>query len=89
MVRLTVRSQTKEVVVLEVDGWVSDGSVALLEEEGARLLQKADRLVLDLKGVRFIDRAGIALLQRWRGERVVLRGGSSFVRMLLEKHGLI
>ena len=88
MIRLTIQSQTPEEVVLQVDGWVSGKDVDVLEQEGARLLQEARRLVLDLKGVRFIDEAGIALLQRWSGERLVLRNGPPFVRALLEKHGL-
>lgn len=88
MLRLTVTSQSAKEGVLVVDGWVAGKEVALLEQEGTRLLQEAERLVLELRDVRFIDRAGIELLQRWTGERLVLRGGSPFVRMLLEKHGL-
>ena len=88
MIRLTIQSQTPEEVVLQVDGWVSGKNVPILEQEGTRLLQEAQRLVLDLKGVQFIDEAGIALLQRWSGERLELRGGSSFIRALLKAHGL-
>ena len=88
MLRLTVTSQSAKEGVLVVDGWVAGKEVALLEQEGTRLLQEAERLVLELRDVRFIDRAGIELLQRWTGERLVLRGGSPFVRMLLERHGL-
>ena len=88
MIRLTIRSQTPEEVVLQVDGWVSGKNVPILEQEGTRLLGETQCLVLDLKGVRFIDEAGIALLQRWSGERLVLQDGPPFVRALLEKHGL-
>ena len=88
MVRLTVISQTNEEAVLKVEGWVSGADVALLEEEGARLLREAECLILDLSGVRFIDREGIALLQRWSGERLVLHGASPFVRTRLAEHGL-
>jgi anti-anti-sigma regulatory factor len=89
MIRLRTGTQTPEEVVLEVHGWVSSGrNVEILEQEGTRLLEESERLVLDLKGVQFIDREGIALLQRWWGERLVLRNGSPFVRMLLETYGL-
>ena len=89
MVRLTVISQTKEEAVLKVEGWVSGADAALLEEEGTRLLGESERLVLDLEGVRFIDREGIALLRRWSGERLELRGASPFVRTVLEEEGLV
>jgi len=88
MVRLTIRSQTPEEVVLEVDGWVSEADVEILEQEGTRLLREAERLVLYLNGVRFIDEAGIELLRRWLEEGLVLRGGSLFIRTLLESHGM-
>jgi anti-anti-sigma regulatory factor len=73
--------------MLQVDGWVSGGDVSILEQEGMRLLGETHRLVLDLKGVQFIDEAGMALFQRW-GERLELRGGSPFIRALLEAYGL-
>ena len=89
MLRLTIRSQTPEEVVLEVSGWVSGTDVDILEQEGTRLLGEAERLVLDLTHVKFIDREGLALLQRWSGERLALRGASLFIRTLLEEHGLV
>lgn len=88
MVRLTVVSQSKEETVLKIEGWVSRTGVAVLEEEGTRLFRQTQRLVLDLEDVKSIDRTGIALLQRWSGERLVLRGASPFVRTLLAKHGV-
>ena len=89
MIRLTVRSQTPQEAVLQVDGWVSGKNVAILEGEGMRLLEESRCLVLELKGVKFVDEGGIGLLQRWWGERLELRGGSWFLRMLLGKHGLV
>ena len=88
MVRLTVVSQGKAETVLKVEGWVSRTDVPVLEEEGTRLLQQTPRLVLDLEGVKSIDRAGIALLGRWSGDRLELRGASPFLRTLLAKHGV-
>ena len=88
MVRLTELSQTKEEAVLKVEGWVSGADVALLEEEGTRLLRETECLVLNLEGVRSVDREGIALLLRWSGERLVLRGASPFVHTRLAKYRL-
>jgi anti-anti-sigma factor len=88
VLRVTVVSQGKEEIVLKVEGWVSEENVALLEQEGTRWLQEAGRLVLDLAGVQFIDQKGVALLQGWSGKRLVLCGGSAFVRALLAANGL-
>ena len=88
MLRLTILSQTPEEVVLALDGRVAETEVKVLEQEGSQHLRQVHRLVLDLEGVKYIDRAGIALLQRWAGERLVLRGASRFIGALLEGHGL-
>jgi len=88
MLRLTVRSRTPEEAVLQVDGWVVGEQVSLLAQEGARLLRTSRRLRLDLKGVVFLDQAGLALLQEGWGERVRLQNGSPFIRALLARHHL-
>lgn len=88
MIRLTVRNQTPEEARLQVDGTVAEEGVRVLEQEGSRLLQESRRLILDLKGVIFIDEAGLALLQGWSGARLVLRNGPPFIRALLDRHGL-
>lgn len=88
MLRITEMSCTREETVLKVEGWVTGRGAVLLEEEGARRLRLAPHLVLDLKGVQFIDADGIAVLKRWSGNGLILRGGSLFVRALLRQHGL-
>lgn len=88
MLRLTTLSQNGEEGVLKLEGWVAGEEVALLEEELSRQLHESRRLVLDLKGVRFIDQAGLELLARWCGGQLVLRGGSGFIQELLKAHGL-
>lgn len=88
MLRLSVRCQTPAEAVLQVDGWVAAEQVLLLAQEGARLLRTSRCLWLDLKGVIFIDQAGLALLQEGWGQRVRLRNGSPFIRALLAQHHL-
>lgn len=88
MLRLTLLSQTPMETVRALDGWLMGEDVALLEQEGRPWLQEAGRLVLDLKGVQFIDREGIELLKRWVGEGVVLRDGTPFIQALLAAHGV-
>ena len=88
MLRITEMSCSREESVLKVEGWVTGRGAVLLEEESAGRLRLVPHLVLDLEGVRFIDATGIAVLKRWSGKRLVLRGGSLFVRALLRQHGL-
>jgi anti-anti-sigma regulatory factor len=88
MLRLTVVSQTPEETVLKVEGWITSETAALLRAEGGQWLDQKPRLILDLDGVSFIDETGFALLQSWPAERVKLRGGSGFIRNLLEVYGI-
>lgn len=89
VLRISVVSQNGEEVVLKVEGWVSEENVCVLEEEGERWFRQVRRLVLDLSGVRFMEDAGIELLQRWYGERLILRDLSPFLHALLEAHHLV
>ena len=88
MLRIMTVSQSQEEVVLKVAGWLAGENVDLLAQEGAPVLGQVRRLVQDLQEVRFIDEAGIALLQGWSSQGLVLRGGSVFIRALLKTHGL-
>ncbi len=85
MMRITTLSHSTDEVVLKVEGWISGEDVDLLEQESKHWLQQAKHLVLDLSGVKSIDSRGVTLLQRWPDEQLILRGQSSFVRMLLHK----
>ncbi len=82
MLRITVVSQTPDEVVLRMEGWVSGTNVELLKQEVTHWFREAKYVVLDLTNIRFIDEAGITLLQGWSKKR--LRGGSLFVHTLLE-----
>ena len=53
-----------------------------------RCRRQSNRLVLDLGGVKFIDEAGLWVLKKWAGKRLVLRGATLFVRALLHAQGL-
>jgi anti-anti-sigma factor len=88
MFRLVVVSSDSEEVVVKLDGWLAGANVDLLQREVVGYLQESSTLVLDLEGVRSIDRSGLRLLQRWAGGRLVLRGGSLFLDTLLRAHGL-
>ena len=88
MLRITERCQTSTQAVLVIEGWVSGKDVAFLEEEVTRRLQSGRCVVLDLTGIRAIDRGGIALLRGWRDAPLTLRKGSPFIQALMATHGL-
>ena len=88
MLRLEILSRTPEEAILKVEGWIAEEGVLLLEQQGRQMRQEAKHLVLDLQGVRSIDRAGVALLKCWTQDGVALRRPSPFVQALLETHGL-
>ena len=88
MLRIDLITQSGSQAELRVEGWIAGEGVALLAVEVSRHLQEKEKLVLDLKGVDFIDEAGIALLAGWPAEQLELRGGSVYLRMLLDRRGL-
>ena len=88
MLRIDVIEHGREETVMKMEGWLADQDVALLESEAEIHLRAGKRLVLDLEGIRFIDHAGLDLLERWTKKGVTLRGGSLFVRSLLTARGL-
>ena len=89
MVRLTVISQSCEETAVKVEGWIRRADLAWMEQDINGWLRETQRVVLDLDDVKFIAPAGIEVLKRCAGDRLVLRGGSVFLRMLLSACGLI
>lgn len=73
---------------LAAHGRIAGDDVALLAREVEPRLKADGQLVLDLDGVRFIDRESTERLRGWVVEGLVLRGGSIFVRLLLRERGL-
>ena len=74
-------------------GFAAHGRIAgddanLLAREVETRLKTDGQLVLDLDGVRFIDRESTEKLRGWVAEGLVLRGGSIFVRLLLRERGV-
>ena len=88
MLRITLLSQSTEEAVLKIEGRITGADVALLECEIRGKFEQAQRLVLDLQGLKHIDREGLELLKHWSADQLVLRDSSVFVRTLLQTHGL-
>ena len=87
MLRLTLSCHSCEESVLQIDGWITGPQGALVQTEIVRLLEQTQHLILDLKGVRFLDEAGAAHLRHWSGERVTLHHVPPFIRALLDRPG--
>ena len=88
MLRITPLSQSKKEAIVKIEGRITGADVALLDREIKAKFGQTQRLVLDLQGLKHIDRDGLELLKRWSREKLVLRDSSVFVRTLLETHGL-
>jgi anti-anti-sigma regulatory factor len=88
MLRITPLAQTDEETILRIEGRFVGADVVLVDREIRVRFEQSQRLVLDLQGLKHIDRDGLELLKRWSGEALVLQGCSPFVRTLLDNHGL-
>lgn len=88
MLRIDVKSHTDVETVLKLSGWLSGREVDTLRREGEARQAETRRLVIDLSGLRFIDRSGLDLLERWAGGGAVLCGGTLFIHSLLAGRGL-
>ncbi len=83
MLRLEKVIEDNATVTLKLEGRIVTHWVAILEEECSRILRGPKRLILDFAGVTFIDREGVSLLNKVRGERVWLVNCSPFVKGLV------
>ena len=88
MLRISHATSTAREAVLKIEGWINEADIALLETEITRVRSESSRLVLDLSGVRFIDRAALPHLRAWSKEHVILKNASPFIQALLEGHDL-
>ena len=85
--RITSISQDDESAELKIEGRVTAADVALLDGEIRAEFDRVERIVLNLEGLKHIDREGLEMLKGWSGDRLVLQGCSSFIRSLLAASG--
>lgn len=83
MLRIEKVGEDAATVILKLEGRMVAQWVTALKEECQRVLRGPKRLVLDVAGVTFVDRDGVAMLGKMRNERVQLVNGSLFLRELL------
>jgi ABC-type transporter Mla MlaB component len=84
MLRITVNDSTPHAVGLLLEGQIIEGWVDVLANYCEGILNQQRGLTLDLAGVSFLDKRGIALLQYLIQRRVKVINCSGFVGQLLE-----
>jgi ABC-type transporter Mla MlaB component len=84
MFRISENDASPERVTLLVEGSISNHWVEIMREVCAQSLEKSHQLVLDLAGVTFADRLGIALLQELQRRQVQLVNCSPFLKEQLK-----
>ena len=85
MLRISETSTSFEIVILLLEGQVAHQSADIVRETVEKILAKGGQLILDLAGVTFADRRGIALLQDLQKRQVKLINGSPFLREQLKQ----
>jgi len=85
MLRISENNDSAEIVILLLEGQVSQHWVEVTREVCEQVLSPGTQLTLDLAGVTFADRAGVALLQELQQRHVKLINGSPFLREQLKE----
>ncbi len=83
MLRISTVESEKEAIRLQLEGRVVGRWVAELSRSCVPILEQGRKLTLDLGGVSFVDRDGIALMRGLMRRQVVLENYSTFVAIQL------
>ena len=84
MVRITVTDSTPDALTLLLEGQLIGETVDEFELSCEQTLASGQRLTLDLAGVSFVDRKGVALFHRLATRNVSIVNCSGFVAELLK-----
>jgi anti-anti-sigma regulatory factor len=84
VLRITRQTHVAATVTLKLEGRLMEPWASELDRLATDALDRRNRLVLDLSGLLFVDREGIALLRALGARGASLSGGSSFVTALVE-----
>ncbi|HKY70704.1 MAG TPA: hypothetical protein VJL88_02190 [Nitrospira sp.] len=87
MLKITKMEDNGAMVVLKLEGKVTDQWAVLLEEECRSLLGNGKRLFLNCADVQFLDDRGVDVLRNLPSQQVTLMGAPGFVTELLETGG--
>jgi ABC-type transporter Mla MlaB component len=84
MVRISVTGSNPEALTLLLEGQLIGEAVDELSSSCEKALVNGRRLILDLAGVSFIDRKGVALFHRLATRKISIVNCSGFVTELLK-----
>lgn len=88
MLRITPVNEGTRRATLKVEGTISAEFIAFLQAECCRLLRTGAKVDLDLAGVDYVDRKGVAALRWLRRAGVEVRCASAAVAGVLEAAGV-
>jgi len=87
MLKITNVQESRNAVLLKLEGKITDPWAALLDEECRSFLRQEKEIHLDCSQVDFIDEKGIEVLNRLPKQHVTLMSAPGFVRVLLQTGG--
>ncbi len=86
MVRITVTDSSPDATTLLLEGQLIGDAVDELNSSCEQAFVNGRRLILDVAGVSFIDRKGVAFLHQLATRNVSIVNCSGFVAELLKVH---
>ena len=85
MLKISRSDRDSTHTTLQLEGRVTQAELSELERTRKESQKEGGRLVLDLSGVSFVDREGVAALNRMRRDGIIITGCSPFVGELLKE----
>ncbi len=85
MLRISETDKSAERATLLLEGQVANQTTDIVREAAEKALAQGLQLTLDLSGVMFADRGGIALLRELQQRQVTLSNGSPFLKEQLKE----
>jgi len=84
MLKITTVHEDEKAATLIVDGTITDNCLADIEALCCQyIVEKKKKVLLDLKGVTFVDRKGVTLLKNLQGYGVEIVSSTLYINSLL------
>lgn len=84
MLRITKVYEDENATRLKVEGKIVDPCLLDLEYVCRHYVKaKVKEVVLDFEGVTYIDNKGVTMLEKFKGEKIIILNSSPFIKSLL------